>query len=332
VDKDFSAQLTDEGLFSIEHALLPELVLGLNLTYRKIHNIIEIDPLVFDDDNAYCTSCLSSVGRRATRGDYELVTVNSRQVRDGAGNLVNVPLTTPDGKPYSLNYYRLRDGLSTRNGFLQQNGGREQTYKGAALTFNKRLANRWMLRGNFTYSDWTWSKVPDADVENPTLILGGGNQEGDQFLQGSGNASGTKAGVYINSKWSYSLNGLYQIAPDRKWGFNAAFNAYGRQGYPVPYFQRITLGANEQFAGLFVQATADPDSYRLDDVHMFDARLEKELRFNSVGLTLGVDCFNVFNQAYVLQRNHQLQTRTSDDVREIASPRVFRFGARVSFR
>ncbi|HVR99115.1 MAG TPA: carboxypeptidase regulatory-like domain-containing protein, partial [Thermoanaerobaculia bacterium] len=314
VDSDFSAQLTDEGLFSIEHALRPELVVGLNLTYRKIHNIIEFDPLVFDDSNAYCDACLGSIGRRATRSDYEQVTVSSRTIRDGAGNAVaTVPLTTPDGKPYTLTYYRLRSNLSTRNGVLEANGGREQTYKGLALTFTKRLADRWMLRGNWSYSDWKWSRVPDADVENPTLLLGGGNHEGDEFLQGSGNASGTKAGVYINSKWSYSVNGLYQIAPDRPWGFNAALNAYGRQGYPVPYFQRVGLGGNEQLATLNVQATQKPDSYRLDDVHMLDARLEKELTFRSFGLTLGVDCFNLFNQAYVLQRNHQLQQRTSDD-------------------
>src|SRR6185436_297634 len=62
VSRDFSAQLTDEGLFSVEHALQPELVIGLNLTYRKIHNIIELDPLVFDDGNAYCDSCLGSIG------------------------------------------------------------------------------------------------------------------------------------------------------------------------------------------------------------------------------------------------------------------------------
>jgi hypothetical protein len=333
VSKDFSAQLTDEALFSVEHALLPEFVVGLNLTYRKIHNIVELDPLVFDNADAYCDNCLSSIGRRATSSDYERVTISSRNITDAGGHVVaTVPLTTPDGKPYTLTYYRLREGLSTRNGIFQDNGGREQTYKGAALTFNKRLANRWMLRGNFSYSDWTWSKVPAADVENPTLVLGGGNQEGDAVLQGSGTASGSKGGVYINSKWSYTLNGLYQVAPDRPWGFNAALNAYGRQGYPVPYFQRVGLGANEQFAAIFAQATPRPDTYRLDDVHMLDARFEKEFTFSDIGLTLGVDCFNVFNKAYVLQRNHRLQQSTSDDVREISSPRVFRFGARLSFR
>ena len=30
---------------------------------------------------------------------------------------------------------------------------------------------------------------------------------------GSGNGSGSKAWVYVNSKWSFAVNGLYQIAP-----------------------------------------------------------------------------------------------------------------------
>ncbi len=41
--------------------------------------------------------------------------------------------------------------------------------------------------------------------------------------------------MFINSTWSYSLNGLYQIAPDRPWGFNVAANLNGRQGYPLRY-------------------------------------------------------------------------------------------------
>jgi hypothetical protein len=33
---------------------------------------------------------------------------------------------------------------------------REDEYQQASLIFNKRLANRWLLRGNFTWQDWEW--------------------------------------------------------------------------------------------------------------------------------------------------------------------------------
>ncbi|HEV8237766.1 MAG TPA: hypothetical protein VGS57_00185, partial [Thermoanaerobaculia bacterium] len=331
VDADLNAPTTDELLLGAEHALLPEFVVGLNLTYRKITGILEQEALVFDGDTSVCNAdfnaleCpafaagnLGSLGRLHRRSDYVPVTFNQ---------------ALPDGSTRSITRYRFAPGVSTRGGFFLENGDREQEYKGLSLVLNKRLANRWMLRGNFTWADWTWSKVPDSENEDPTLLLGGGNHEGDPVLQGSGTGSGSKGGIYINSKWSYSINGLYQVAPDRPWGFNVAANLNGREGYPLPYFRRSPQElASENFSQDNVQVTSDPDEFRLDDIHMVDARVEKEFSFSDFALTLGVDVFNVFNESYVLQRNHRLAQTTSDNVREITSPRIYRLGARFSFR
>src|SRR6185436_19225522 len=54
VDSDLSAPISDELLLGVEHALLPEFVVGLNLTYRKISNIVENELLVFDGSTAAC--------------------------------------------------------------------------------------------------------------------------------------------------------------------------------------------------------------------------------------------------------------------------------------
>jgi hypothetical protein len=327
LDPDLKAPTTDELLLGVEHALLPEFVIGVNLTYRKISDILATRRLIFDSDNPYSLENINSVGRPDRRSDY---------VECGRGTGADFhacPTTTlPNGQRVTVDQWYLRDGLSNRGGTYLYNSSREQEYKGASLVFNKRLANRWMLRGNFSYSDWTWSKVPQSDITDPTPPLGGGNREGDQVLQGSGTASGAKGGVYINSKWAYSVNGLYQIAPDRPWGFNVALNLTGRQGYPVPYYFRVTLPGNENSARSFDQVTSRPDSFRLDDINIVDARIEKEFTFSDFGLTVGVDCFNVFNEAYVQQRNHRLGLANSNYVTEITSPRIFRIGARVSFR
>ncbi|HEX9944326.1 MAG TPA: TonB-dependent receptor [Thermoanaerobaculia bacterium] len=347
IDSDLSAPKTDELLLGVEHALLPEFVVGLNLTYRRITDILENELLVFDG-GAYSAANINSTGRPHRRSDYVPGTTGrgvqgvpsgatTRTVRIcdnptcSVSHLQSVPLQTPDGRPYTLTWFELAPGIETRGGTLLENGDREQEYEGASLVFNKRLANRWMLRGNFTWADWTWNKVPDSELENPTETLGGGDREGDPVLQGSGTGSGSKGGIYINSKWSYSVNGLYQIAPDRPWGFNVALNLNGREGYPVPYWQRV-LVADPNVRVIPVQVTSDPDTYRLDDIHMVDARVEKEFTFSDFGLTLGVDVFNVFNEAYVLQRQHRLIIGTSNHVTEITSPRVLRFGARLSFR
>jgi hypothetical protein len=329
LNPNLSAPKTDELLLGVEHALLPEFVVGVNLTYRRYSDVLDTKRLVFDDPEAFSLGNINQTGRPDRRSDYvRCDSPNAPELND------NCPIVTTGGPQGNLQtyYYVLRDGLSSRGGYYLYNSGKEQEYKGASLVFNKRLANRWMLRGNVTYSDWTWSKVPAGDVTDPNPPLGGGNREGDPVLQGSGTASGAKGGVYINSKWAYSVNGLYQIAPDHAWGFNVALNLTGRQGYPVPYYVRAQLPNNENGALVYVQSTDRPDTYRLDDINIVDARVEKEFTFSDFGLTLGVDCFNVFNEAFVLQRQHRLTTSAADRVTEITSPRIFRVGARVSFR
>jgi len=341
VDPNLDPQMTDELLFSVEHALLPEFVVGLNLTYRKISDILESDYLVFDDP--------TGIGAASGLGAWDPAFINktgrTHQRTDYVANNLARPGGLPNGDSYTRTFYSLRPGVISRGGQLLHNGDTEQEYQGASVTFNKRLANRWMLRGNFTVSNWEWSKIDESQIEDPTFFLGAGNREGDAVLQGSGTGSGSKGAVYINSNWSYSVNGLYQVAPDRPWGFNAALSITGRQGYPLPYFERIGFGARGFPSFTRVQVVEDPETFRLDDIHLVDARLEKELTFSDFGLTLGVDIFNVFNEAYVLQRSHRLAVSPStttlklnpftpygDYATEITSPRIFRLGARFSFR
>ena len=45
-----------------------------------------------------------------------------------------------------------------------------------------------------------------------------------------------KDDVWMQASWAYNVNGMYQFAPDRAYGFNVAANIYGREGYPIPYF------------------------------------------------------------------------------------------------
>jgi hypothetical protein len=317
VNPSLSAPITDELLFGVEHALLPDFVVGLNLTYRKTHDIIDAERLVFDGD-ASSPDALNSVGRPARPDDY--VQAAPRTV------------IAPDGHTYTVRYYELRPGVTTRNGFYLTNGDREQEYKGAALTFDKRLSNRWMLRGNVSYSDWKW-QIPSSENQDPTDTIGGGVVDGTEVLQASGTTSGPKGNVFINSKWSYNLNTLYQVAPDHPWGFNLAANLTGRQGYPLRYAVQINRTTiNDGPNGIQVPVDASPDTFRYPDVHVVNLRVEKEFNLRSVGLNLGLDVFNAFNEAYVLQDQSILGRSNSANVIEVLSPRVFRLGARISLR
>lgn len=327
VASGLNAPLTDEFLLSGEHALLPEFVVGVNLTYRKQTKLLQEDLLVFDPGTHPGNG---NNGRVATRDDF---------------TQVNVTATLPDGSKVPVSWFKLKPGITTVHGYALKNGDYESTFKGASLTFNKRLANRWMLRGNVSYNDWYYSKA--GDRPDPTALLAGGStdgnyvRQGDVVLQGSGLGSGNFANVYINSKWSFAVNGMYQIAPDRPWGFNVATNVTGRQGYPDPFFINVAAAStsvpNPAFGGETVQI-GSADSNRLDNIIDVDARVEKEFTFNDFGLTLGVDCFNLLNKAYILQKQGAFKTSAAPVpanagfINEILSPRVFRFGARLSFK
>ncbi len=329
VDPGLDAPITQEVLLGVEHALRPEFVIGLQGVYRETTDILEQERLVFDG-NAFAAGNLGHVGRKHRADDYVPVEAGTRRV---AGQ--DVPRLLPDGTPYVRRHWELRNGVTTRNGFLLENGDREWEYTGLSATFNKRLANRWMMRGNFSWSDWTWNS-PASENEDPTLALPGAIgaiEDGEKAIQASGIGSGSKGNVYIQSDWSYALNALYQVAPDRPWGFNVAANFTGREGYPQIYFERVGRATiNDGPFGINIPVADSLTDTRLDDVHMVDLRVEKEFTFDDFGFTVGADLFNAFNESYVLQRNGRLTRTNSDHVLEIVSPRILRLGVKLSLR
>ena len=128
----------------------------------------------------------------------------------------------------------------------------------------------------------------------------------------------------LNSAWSFNVNGIYQVAPDRPWGFNLGGSVTGREGYPSPPF----LGGTARN----IQTTADVDEFRHEDIISVDARIEKEFAFDQFGLTLSLDGFNLLDEQPVLQVQRNLAASNANVILERLSPRVFRWGVKVSFR
>ncbi|MGH2626809.1 MAG: hypothetical protein ACRDHY_09190, partial [Anaerolineales bacterium] len=276
----------------------------------------------------------TGLGRQATRNDFV--------------NFAHVTGTLPNGQPFRVPLFRLKPGVTSNGGSTLLNGDREQEYLGLSFTFNKRLSNNWLLRGHFTQSEWEWD-VPNSAIINPLITAGGAFEDGSTVLSGSGTGSGTKGGIWISPGWSFDISGLYQIAPQAPWGFNVAANVNGREGYAVPYVVNVV---NARFGdGLGTRTTRvapESDSFRNDDIIIVNGRIEKEFNFGEFGLTLGIDGFNLFNESYVLQRqialagtvdyidplttDRAVASAFGDHVTEIVNPRIFRIGARISFR
>jgi len=305
-DRNLKPTLTDELTFGVEQGFGADIATGVTLTYRNIHDIPEVRTLVVDDATGQT--------RLATRADW---------VQAGT-----VTATLPNGQTVTKPYYDLRDGLTPTGGNLYTNGDRKQQYLGATFSVTKRLSNHWGARGHVTYNDWKWkigSQYRKYDDPTDTITdLTGFADDPSIFFEKQG---GNKGDVFTGSRWSFNLNGIYQVAPERPWGFNLGANVTGRQGYISPPYIRKggSVGSrNVQLAGI--------DDFRNPNVYVFDARIDKDFHFGDFDLTLGVDGFNLTNQHYVLQRERNVNSGRFFQANEELSPRVFRFGATVRFR
>jgi hypothetical protein len=309
--RGFHAPLTDEILAGIDHELFPAFAVGVTYTYRK-----------FTDQIFRSRTGL-------TAADYVLDRV--------------VTGTLPDGTPYSAPLYRIRDGIETPPGYVYSNrNGYDQTYHGVDLTLTKRLANRWMARGSFTYN-WNKQHVDAAGCVDPTNVIPGqslnvGDPQtaytaqtcADSTVVGfRSTGSGSKDSVFLSSKWQFYLNAMYQLPL----GFNVAGSFFGRQGYPINWFRRIQ-GDDGELRDL---AVSNLDKERYDDVYDLDLRLEKVIPITtSANLTISADVFNVTNEDTILQRFNRLNRTglavgNTGEIKEIQSPRVWRFGLRLAF-
>ncbi|HVR11480.1 MAG TPA: hypothetical protein VMW75_25775, partial [Thermoanaerobaculia bacterium] len=185
-----------------------------------------------------------------------------------------------------------------------------------------------------TLSDWTWHLGPQYLLHaDPTDLLYDNTElrfathNGDYFEQSSG--SGNKGDVIIGARWSYHANALYQVAPDRAWGFDFVAAVSGRQGYPTPPYVRVSGGPTGTRFLLLANSVTE---FRNPDIFVLDARLGKDFHFKDFALTLGIDGFNLLNAHTILQQQRNQAVLTAGFTEEVLSPRIFRLGATLHFR
>ena len=307
------APRTDEFLAGIDHELFPAFAVGVAYTYRKFNDLI----------------FRSRTG--LTRDDYFQYTTLTG--------------TLPDGTPYSAPVYSIVGGedADVPPGYVYDNRpDYDQTYHGVDLILTKRLANRWMARGSFTYN-WNKQHVGTSACVDPTNVLPGqslnvGDPQtaytaqtcADNVVVGvRSTGSGDKSSVFLSSKWQFYLNAMYQLPL----GFNIAGSFFGRQGYPINWFRRV-VGPDGELRDVAVSGL---DDQRYDNVYELDGRLEKVIPITtSANLTISADVFNITNEDTILQRFNRLNRSGLDvgntnDIKEIQSPRVWRFGLRLAF-
>jgi hypothetical protein len=311
-DSGLDPSMTDELTFGVEHGFGPNLAGSVRVTFRNTSDILESVQLVEDS---------SGTVRPVQASDF----VQDDSVCDSGCELPG------GGTVSSIPVWSLGDSVSPTGGRLLRNGDRESDYLGVTLSLTKRLSNRWRMAGHFTWNDWDWKVGPgfansedptDTMIDNTELATQDGNEPFGERSAGSGD----KGDVWAGSSYTFSVNTLYQVAPDKPWGFNVGGSLTGREGFASPPYAPASGGRRVQL-GPF-------DQFRNDDILMLDARIDKDFEIGEdFGFTLSVDAFNLFNEDYVLQRERNVDAGTNaNQVREVLSPRVFRLGVKFHFR
>lgn len=308
IDPKLKAGKTSEIIGGIEREVMQDFVVGINYTYRKY------------------TGAVYPHRTGLTESDYEI-----------GGYLTG---TLFNGQTFNQPYYQLKPGVPVPAGVTVSNRPDwDTTYNGIDLTFQKRLTNKWLIRGGATYQNWN-QHGGAGSCYDPTSDRGGNNElwpgtpvpiptgstcaGNDIAALPAGSASGSRNEVFLNARWLFNVGGLYQLPA----GFAVAGNFFGREGYPyINYYRNDPgdgLGPRDNIIGKL-------SSNRYDSVYELDLRLEKVIEVKPVSITIAADIFNVLNQGTILQRTARVNAAAYNNIIEMQSPRIVRFGARLSF-
>jgi hypothetical protein len=309
IDPDYHANRDTEIILGIEHELAPNFSIGAAYTWRH-----GVDPVSY-------TPRIDSTGRLLTPADYNALAPVS------AGGFTV--------QPFAPDPTRTGDGarlLTNREDFTL-------AYSGIELTATKRLSNKWMMRANFSYMDWTENFDGPLAFQNPTsadvdTIIQGGYPGGapsglcGPCIDGGPVALksyGAKTNTYINAKWQFSASGMYQLPA----GLELGAAVLGRQGYPRAMFIQAGLGADGSRRLL---PAGGLDIERFDDFWNVDLRLAKLFKIaGSTTANVSLDLFNVLNTDTALQRNRQVNSDAFATLLEVPNPRILRIGVRLEF-
>ena len=196
-----------------------------------------------------------------------------------------------------------------------------EDFTGASLIFNKRLANRWMLRGNFTFQDWKWN----GDQED-ILDLNNFNFYNEGAIAPVTSDWGFD-GNFVNSAWHFQLSSIYQLP----YGVNVSSLLTARSGNPQPLRRRVMLNYGPRY--LYEPGTKLGDE-RLPALWMLNLGVEKTLKLtDAVTASVFFDMLNVLNNQTAIRNDIFIGAKTPGipDPIMFSDPRIFRLGAKVEF-
>ena len=321
VDPNWHGENTYEVIASVERELMTDFMLGVDFSWRKYNEW-------WSNRRYYDTKG----GRLLERSDYVEAPNKVPSSYSSGGETIDL------GQAAGRSWYVWGAGVKNVSDRYVTNTPSDyfDIYWGLNFRFQKRLSNRWMLNGSFTYQSQTttWGATYPLNPSEQWAT------DGKPFAYSIGGASG-KVSMPVFSRWMFKAQGLYQLPYD----FNVSFTFNAREGHII--VEQIGLSdptsPNPQSTGVTMY-TQPYGTNRMDTFWNMNLRLEKILRVGDTGrIYLMVDAFNVFNQN-ILNRQRGVNPGTiylddmsfsrnsrSGEPNEVLNPRLFRFGVRFQF-
>lgn len=298
-DPDYNSPLLDEVSLFYEKELFRDFAARIELFYKRYHNQIWRRGMLAD-------------GTIETDDNYYVASHDDTVDADIYGRTLRYPYE------YITNHDKAYD-----------------QYLGFQFVWTKRLSNKWMMNGSFTWADWKryykgeYLGIID-NIQDSDMIMGLNNQEyfdgGDVAYESAG--SGVQD-IYVNSRWQFKLSGLYQLPL----GINFSGVFHAREGYVkvnnvlvlAPGIDWIELYGSEDGKGKF-------GGDRLPAFWVLNFRLEKSFDVSDTSrVILAVDAFNITNSAHSLKQEMRLTSPNFGQDLRILNPRVFRVGIQFMF-
>jgi hypothetical protein len=309
IDQNLKSKKDNELVIGLDHELGANFAIGGAITYRKTTDWQQQYRLAAPCPSATNCAIIPASAYTATTSNF------ARPSNQGgpAGTYSAVAyapnaalVSAGGGGRYTTNY----DGYSTQ-------------YKGAELTLNKRLSNKWGARVSVSLNDWTdhFDGTPVGFLGNP------GKTDTDPLLDGGpvsilSGGSG-KASFYSSFKWQVYANAIVQLPAS----FDLSAQLFARQGGTYPLSINISGGADSTKRAL----VGNVDDVRYGNVVNLDFRLARNAKLGRITISPSVELFNALNTGTVLGRARNAGSATFGRIEEVMSPRIVRIGARVTF-
>jgi len=334
-DSDAQSSRTSEVILTLQREVLPDFGISVNATYRR-YDKYNWSPKHFVDasGNAYRFECQDWYVQAPSLPSSIDVSGYDTPWDGDMGDADDHPYyyTTNSYNGYDPSAYSPYDRMMRRPDYYQD-------YWGFDLIFNKRLSNRWMLNGSFTFQNQKVHYGDEGYMSATNLWA----LDGRVYSPYQGGASG-KISQYTYSPWMLKLAGLYQLP----YGINASFNFQARDGWLIR--ERVTVydyripNSRSRSHTLYLKEFGNES---LPVFYKLDLRLEKVLSVGDIGkIYVMVDMFNALNST-IENRRYQSDwgtvyiytdnstsfspSSTAGSLNEILNPRMLRFGVRFEF-